>query len=597
MQSMEFLKKVWSWNVKPGQYVFLSTKDGSRWRDHAIKYPDWNRVREILNARHEHTYFCPNPFNAPRRHLSVAAPARMLWSDVDGGDIQREPAPSVLWRTSPGRYSALWHLERRYGVEELTKHNRNLTYQISADKGGWDFTQVLRIPGTVNRKYKEKPVVKLLRFEEEAISPPKTLLEKYKDRIPMPVRQVLMSKVVDGDRSGKLWYLESSLATAGIPVDDMVALIEGSVWNKFQTRPEQLRHECEKAYEKHGPKAKPTVRDDDDEEEEDGGEISSLIRASDVEPKSVSYLWYPYIPKGKLTILEGDPSMGKSWITLSIASYITNRRKLPGQSQKPKGSRRVLFLAPEDGIDDTQVPRAISMRANLEHLFFLRRAGLTLDEDGVEFLRQQIRTLNPALIILDPLVAYMAGNIDIHKANAVRQFTTRLAELAESYGVAIIGVRHLTKGGRDKAIYRGIGSIDFTAAARSVLSVGQSADDERTRVMVHIKSSTAPQGRSVTYTLARTRTPPFKWTGFADLKVDDLASTDKDLRKSGKMVKEAQSLITQLLKNGPVTADKIHEHAEGRSISRRTLQRARDDMQGVSTYKEDGVWKWKMESA
>lgn len=482
-------------------------------------------------------------------------------------------------------------------MEELTKHNRNLTYSIGADKGGWDFTQVLRIPGTVNRKYKEKPVVKLLRFDESPIPAPRPLLDKYKDKIPLPVRQVLLSKVVDGDRSGKLWYLESSLAKAGVPVDDMVAIIGESVWNKFVTRPEQLHRECQKAYDEHAPKKVQVEEDDtDDGEGDDGDESVSLIRAADVEPKSVSYLWYPYIPKGKLTILEGDPSMGKSWITLSIAAHLTNRRRLPGQQQRPRGSRRVLFMAPEDGIDDTQVPRAISMGANLEHLFFLKKAGLTLDEDGIEFVRKQIKSLNPALIVLDPLVAYMAGGIDIHKANAVRQFTTRLAELAESYGVAIIGVRHLTKGGRDKAIYRGIGSIDFTAAARSVLSVGQSAEDERTRVVVHIKSSTAPQGRSITYTLVRNRTPPFRWTGFSDLKTDDLASTDKDMKKAGKQVNEAKRLLTQLLAKGPVEAEKIYEHADGRSISRRTLQRARDEIEGVTTFKDNGVWKWKMES-
>lgn len=599
MQPIEFLKRVWSWNVKPGQYVFISTKDGSRWRDHAIKYPDWKRVKELINANHEHTYFCPNPFSAPRRHLSVAAPARMLWSDVDSGDVKRGPDASVLWRTSPGRYSALWHLERRYAPEELTKHNKNLTYLIGADKGGWDFTQVLRIPGTKNRKYKEQPEVKLLRFEESPIPVPRPLLDKYKDVIPLNVKQVLLAKVADGDRSGKLFYLEHALSKAGVPLEDMIAIVSDTVWNKFTNRPEQLRAECEDVWNKYAPKKAKAKSVDEDEDDEDASDDESLsiVCAADVEPKSVSYLWYPYIPKGKLTLIEGDPSAGKSWITLSLAAHITKRRRLPGQIQPPRGSRRVLFMAPEDGIDDTQVPRAITMGADRRHLFFAKHAGLTLDEKGVELVRQQIRILNPALIVIDPLVAFMAGGLDIHKANAVRQFTTRIAELAESYGVAIIGVRHLTKGGRDKALYRGIGSIDFTAAARSVLHVGESAQDEGVRVMVHVKSSTAPLGRAITYELARDRTPPFRWTGFSDVKADDLANSDKDLKKAAKTQSDAKKLIAQILSKGPVPSTTVFEQAEGRSISRRTLLRARDELEGVTTFKENGVWKWKMESS
>lgn len=168
MDALEFLHAVWE---KQGKgFAFLSLRTGPQeWLDLSYKYP--SDTIELPDPREGDVYFCPNLFSRPRRRQELVLPSCWLYADLDevrppkGTLITGEYAvlqPTIAWESSPGRYQALWHIDKHLDAESHNTLNRKLTYALGADKGGWDLTQVLRVPGTINHKYVGKPKVKLL---------------------------------------------------------------------------------------------------------------------------------------------------------------------------------------------------------------------------------------------------------------------------------------------------------------------------------------------------------------------------------------------------------------------------------------------------
>ena len=163
MDSLEFLYEVWG---KQGQgFAFLSLRrDSSSWMDIAFKL-GVDEI-EVPDPSEGDVYFCPNLFSRPRRRKELVLPSCWLYADLDTVvPIHEDGAvlsPSVAWESSPGRYQALWHMDEMIEPQRHSELNRKLTYMLGADKGGWDLTQVLRVPGTINHKYTDKPEVKLL---------------------------------------------------------------------------------------------------------------------------------------------------------------------------------------------------------------------------------------------------------------------------------------------------------------------------------------------------------------------------------------------------------------------------------------------------
>ena len=202
--------------------------------------------------------------------------------------------------------------------------------------------------------------------------------------------------------------------------------------------------------------------------QEVGEEESPIICMADVEPEDVSWLWYPYIPRGKLTLLEGDPGTGKSWVSLAIATAVSLGVSLP--EADPFGPSDVLLLSAEDGLADTIRPRLDRMRADVSRVSAWNRP-MVFDSEGMLALEVEIAALRPALVVIDPLIAYMGAKVDTYRANQTRAILAPLAEIAERHDISILAVRHLRKSESSKAIYRGQGSIDFIASARSVLLV------------------------------------------------------------------------------------------------------------------------------
>jgi hypothetical protein len=311
------------------------------------------------------------------------------------------------------------------------------------------------------------------------------------------------------------------------------------------------------------------------------------VRIADVEPEEVEWLWHPYIPFGKLTSVEGDPGIGKSWLTMALAAQVSRGAKLPGASRAAEAGS-VLLLTAEDGAGDTLRPRLDTLGADVLRVHAITEPlGFTCQ--GTTRLKAEIVRLGAVLVIIDPIVAYLPDRTDMNSASAVRPVLMRLARVAEETGAAILFVRHLSKGAKDKPIYRGLGSIDFTAACRSVLMVGADTTDASKRVVAHAKSNLAQMGPSQAYTLKGGR---FAWAGRSSLSAEDLGAPPPDADQTTAR-EEAREFLLQTLAEGPRPQVEVQAEAAKLHISIASLRRAKGDL-GVKATRISDHWEWSL---
>jgi len=335
------------------------------------------------------------------------------------------------------------------------------------------------------------------------------------------------------------------------------------------------------------------------EQEERAGVLDDgWVCIADVQPKSVEWLWKPYIPLGKMTLFDGDPGVGKSWATCALVTAITHGYGLPDVPEAE--ARNVLMLSAEDGLDDTIRPRLESMGANLGRVM-ARNKAITFDEKGIQQLEAQVENLNPALIVIDPLFAFVGGKKDIYRDNEARTVTTPLAELAQNHGCAIVAVRHLTKQ-QQKAIYAGGGSMAFIGAARSALLFGQDANNPQKCGFVHAKCNLAPKGDAIGYRIERTADERgrFQWTGKSDLTAEKiLAMPNASDSNEPTAFSEAKYFLREVLRSGRVSAEEIDKEAKCAGIAEATLRRAKNALK-VRARRESkgndggGAWFWEL---
>lgn len=606
-KAITFLLSVWSLQASDeAQFFFLATKSiGGTWKDHPFEWPVTKQELTEFFDRYPtakyHLYFCPHGFTKSKRKREYAASTTFLWADLDGSHPQScSPKPQIAWESSPDRYAALWRLNRHYAPDEVEAINQALSYNNGADRGGWDFSQVLRIPGTKNHKYPSSPTGRLMwqRDNQYPLSDfPDEIEDQSNDsvedlirdkRMKSATRRTLMARhAIAGTRSETIWRLENELHEQGFKSGEIFKLIKSSVWNKFRGRRDedkQLKRELEKV----------RAKERDTEEKKTLHKGISVVRMSDVKAEQVQWLWWPYIPLGKLTIVEGDPGLGKSWITMALSTHISLRKRFPGQDSGTQGT--VLIMSAEDGLGDTIRPRLDTMQADVSKIYALEDP-VTLDEDGIEDIDEWLHKIKPKLVIIDPVVAYMGGRVDLHKANETREVMARLSRLAENHHCAIVAIRHLTKGGRDKSIYRGIGSIDITAAARSVILVGRNPDKPNEgRVLCHIKCNLAPLGRSQAYVLDPKSKTPFRFEGPVDFTAEEVFKAEaapgegKDNDQWGQVCE----WLREALEAGDRDSEEIKQEAEARGYDKQLLNRVRKDLSVKMKLGKKGRVMWSL---
>lgn len=297
-----------------------------------------------------------------------------------------------------------------------------------------------------------------------------------------------------------------------------------------------------------------------------------FVDLDSIEPKEVEWFWEPFIPFGMITVMEGDPGIGKSFLAMHIASQVSVGGSLPGGQKVDRG--RVLYLSAEDDAAYTIRPRIDAMGGDPSRI---RVQGdfLSLDENGLEALRREVKLKPLDALILDPLFAYVPAGQEIYKPNVIRQLLSFLKDVAEIGNTAIVIIRHLTKAKHDKAIYRGGGSMDVIGAARSAVLICEHPEEPSTVLVVHIKHNIAPRGQTQSYRIVGNEggIPTLEWRGPSEITVDDLFNGDEPKRKSA--LDEAIEFLRGCLKDGPMPTTMIEKDAAARDISPKTLERAR----------------------
>ena len=318
-----------------------------------------------------------------------------------------------------------------------------------------------------------------------------------------------------------------------------------------------------------------------------------LINMEQVEVEKIDWLLYPFIPFGKVTIVQGDPGEGKTTMVLQIIAKLTKGEAvLPSGSDEPALEEKTMDLEPvnviyqtaEDGLGDTIKPRLLSAGADCSRVMVIddNDQALTMMDARLE---EAIIQTKARLVVLDPIQGFLGAAVDMHRANEIRPLMKRIAVLAEKYHCAIILIGHMNKNSNGKSSYRGLGSIDFQAAARSVLIVGRIKDEPEIRVVCHVKSSLAPEGKSVAFRLDKDT--GFEWIVEYDISADDLLSGDN----RGQKIHEAKEFLKEILVSGSVAQTKVAEEAESRGIKKKTLWNAKKELE-IDSVKIGNQWFW-----
>ncbi|MCX6118873.1 MAG: AAA family ATPase [Proteobacteria bacterium] len=282
----------------------------------------------------------------------------------------------------------------------------------------------------------------------------------------------------------------------------------------------------------------------------------------------IEYIWEPYIPRGNLTIFDGDPGTGKSTLLLALASAISNGVGL-SPNHFPKVGK-TLFLSCEDSLPQRVVPGLKAYQANIEQILWYEDA-FTLDQEGLLKLKYTAEKWKPDLVVIDPIVAYIGEKVDTNTANKVRGIIGPLAKLARSLNCAILAVRHLNKDSNGGSLlYRGQGSIDFIAAARSGMAFVQNPEIPNSRILVHHKSNLSALGPSIEFEF---REGKLSYLGASQLTARDWANcnqTNRPLRE----IEKAAKIIQETLEEGIRPSTEVKEVAKKNGITEGTFWRA-----------------------
>ena len=301
-------------------------------------------------------------------------------------------------------------------------------------------------------------------------------------------------------------------------------------------------------------------------------ETVKIIRMSDVELTPVEWLWKPYLPFGKLSVLQGNPGEGKTYFAMHLAAACTNGKLLPNMERMEPFN--VIYQTAEDGLGDTVKPRLIEAGTDLDRVLVIDDSDvqLTLSDERIE---KAIIENNARLVIIDPIQAYLGADVDMNRANEVRPIFMRLGQVAQRTGCAILLIGHLNKAAGMQSLQRGLGSIDIAAAVRSVMFIGKLKHDPTMRILTHEKSSLAPPGVSLAFSLGDEG--GFRWVGEYDITADEMLSGIEPQRET--KTQQAKDLICTLLAGGKqVLSEDIDKAALERDIPGRTVRDAKREL-------------------
>jgi archaellum biogenesis ATPase FlaH len=258
---------------------------------------------------------------------------------------------------------------------------------------------------------------------------------------------------------------------------------------------------------------------------------------AEFETEQIQWLWPGRIALGKITLLDGDPGMGKSLLAIDIAARVSTGQPMPDNTPGKHGT--VILIAPEDGASDTLKPRLQAAGGDPSHVLLLNSLEsldpkrlriydrpFSLSED-LDILEKAIKDMQASLVILDPLMAILGSDIDSSRDQSIREVFTPLAHLAEQASCAILVIRHLSKINPSNPLYRGAGSIGIIASARTGLIVAPHPDNQDQRILATTKNNLSKHTTNLVFQITEKTPgiPSIHWLGETNLTLSTLFST------------------------------------------------------------------------
>jgi hypothetical protein len=322
--------------------------------------------------------------------------------------------------------------------------------------------------------------------------------------------------------------------------------------------------------------------------------LPQIVPFSEIPEEELNFLWYPYVCLGTLGLLDGDPGDGKSQFTIWLCSRISRGQKLPnGDEIKPANC----FLFNFEDLKGAVIKKRLEANgADLSRVFIQSRP-FQLSLEMAEWLDGEIAEKKPSLVILDPIQAVMTG-VDGNSNIDVREFMSRLSEIADMRRCAIICVRHFGKGSQDKAMKKGLGSTDFVGISRNQFGLAKRVDGVRGFIVFHMKTN-FEQGESMLFTMGdadgrKGEQPKIGFDKFTEINADDFFSAEASRRGPDQDEREvAKEFLLDALVDGSKAATVLKSQGEARTISASTLDRARKEL-GIITAKKNKIWFWSL---
>ena len=304
-----------------------------------------------------------------------------------------------------------------------------------------------------------------------------------------------------------------------------------------------------------------------------------MLCYEDIKQTSVEWLWFPYIPFGKLTIIQGNPGEGKTYFAMMLTAACTNRKLFPNMEDIEPFN--VIYQTAEDGMGDTNKPRLVEAGADLSRVMVIDDSEevLTLSDDRIE---KAVRQNHVRLVIIDPVHAFIGADVDMNRANEVRPVFRKLGMIAEKTSCAIVLIGHLNKSSGTQSTYRGLGSIDIMAAVRSLIFIGKVKKDPTTRVLIHEKSSLAPPGETMAFKLGDEE--GFRWVGAYEISADELLDGKEGKATETKLERGAKLIQELLVDKNEISIRELDDKAKEQGISGRTMRDVRSRMKNELEY-------------
>lgn len=414
--------------------------------------------------------------------------------------------------------------------------------------------------------------------------------------------KAVLAGVPEGARDETLFKYAASLQARKVPLAEALVLAEHAALNcipPFDAR--AARRKVESVYRHYQPPA--------------GSYTSSIIvrRIADVAAERIQWLWENHIARGKLTAIAGDPGLGKSQLTTSMAAVTSTGGRWP-VDRTPCAPGSVVILSAEDGAADTIRPRLEAADADLARCFVIdavrdvgergesRQRGFSLDKDAARLGTLLDELGDVALVIVDPISAYLGG-IDSHNNAEVRGLLAPLAKVAEEHAAAFVLVSHLTKGANTKALMKIMGSLAFVAAARAAFVVARDPDDDsgQRRLFLPVKNNLAPDSEGLAFRIEGVTLPNgiatsrVSWEAEAVTMTADEALAPRDEDRAPRR-REAEEWLRMQLASGPMSQPQLEQNAKVAGLSWATVRIAKQRL-GVKSRKvggRAGKWEWEL---